>query len=254
MKLKESCKIAFAMYSAIPTPYADWSKENMKYAVCFFPAVGIACGALLCLWGWLAGLLQIGGVLFAAVCVLIPFLVTGGIHMDGFCDTSDALASHQTRERKLEILKDSHTGAFGVMSCGLYLILNLGLWCELTPDWRTLGVLAVGYLVSRSLSGLSIVSFRCAKNSGLLATFSDGAQKKNVRVVMAVYLLLCGGAMVWIQPLTGALALLGALAAFGYYRLMSYRQFGGTTGDLAGHFLQLCELLMLACAVLAQKL
>lgn len=242
------------MYSAIPTPYADWSKENMKYAVCFFPVVGIACGALLCLWRWLGEMLQIGTVLFAAVCVLIPFLVTGGIHMDGFCDTSDALASHQTREKKLEILKDSHTGAFAVIACICYCVWMLGLWSELTPDWNTVLILSVGYVLSRSFSGMSIVSFRCAKNSGLLATFSDGAQKKNVRIVMGIFMALCAAGMIAIRPVTGLLVLLGAVLSFIYYRVMSYRQFGGTTGDLAGHFLQICEAAMLLGAVVAQKL
>ena len=54
--------------------------------------------------------------------VLIPVLVTGGIHLDGLLDTADALSSWQTRERRLEILKDSHAGAFAIIVCCGYFL------------------------------------------------------------------------------------------------------------------------------------
>ena len=53
-------------------------------------------------------------------------LVTGGIHLDGFMDTTDARSSYGDREKKLAILKDSHVGAFAVIGCSFYLILSAG--------------------------------------------------------------------------------------------------------------------------------
>ena len=67
---------------------------------------------------------------------------------------------------------------------------------------------------------------------------------------MAVYLLLAGGGMVALSPVSGGAALAAALACLGYYRWMAYRQFGGVTGDLAGFFLQLCELSVALAAAL----
>lgn len=69
-------------------------------------------------------------VVFAGVMTLLPVLVNGGIHMDGFLDTMDALNSYGSREKKLEILKDSRTGAFAVIGFGLYLVASLALWSE----------------------------------------------------------------------------------------------------------------------------
>lgn len=132
MKIKtmfESLDVAFSMYSAIPMPQVMWNEQNMKYMLGFFPLIGLVQAALLIGWVYLAQALSVGTVLFAAVAALIPLFVTGGIHLDGFCDTVDALASHQTREKKLEILKDPHTGAFAVMGCMAYL-LDL---CALDP-------------------------------------------------------------------------------------------------------------------------
>ncbi len=245
MKLLRSMFMAFSLYSRIPVPRVRWEKENMAYAMCFFPLVGVLIGAVLVLWLWLCAKLGIGIILRAAGAVLIPIGISGAIHMDGFCDTADALASRQTRERKLEILKDSGAGAFAVISCCAYLLLYFALWCQAELTARSVIISALIYALSRSLSGLSVVTFKNARGNGLLAEFSKAAQKKAVITVMLLWCLAVIIAAVALMPLPGAGAVLGALAAFIYYRVMAYRQFGGTTGDIAGFFLQICELMSL---------
>lgn len=253
MRIVKACALAFSMYSVIPMPKMDWDKDSMKYMLCFFPLVGCFIGLVLFLWMKAALCLGIGKVLFAAVCVVIPVAFSGAIHLDGFCDTVDALSSRQPKERKLEILKDPHMGAFAVIGCILYLLLTFALWTEITEGKAVL-ILALGFVLSRSLSGLSIVSFRCAKTSGLAATFSDAAAKKRVGITMAFYLVICIVLMLYIDLFLGAACILPAVLVFLYYHRMSCRQFGGITGDLAGYFLQLCELFMLLFVVAAQKL
>ena len=98
--------------------------------MCAFPLLGAVLGLLLLAWSALADLLTLTPQLRAAGAVLLPLAYTGGIHMDGFCDTCDALASHQDRARKLEILKDSRVGAFAVLGCVSYLLLQYALWCQ----------------------------------------------------------------------------------------------------------------------------
>ncbi len=94
-------------------------KEAMRYAMCFFPVIGAVIGGLLSLWICLTGD-STGSLFRASVAVLIPLIVTGGIHLDGLLDAADALSSYKTMEEKLEILKDSHTGAFAiVVGCAL---------------------------------------------------------------------------------------------------------------------------------------
>ena len=99
--------------------------------------------------------------------------------MDGFLDTCDALSSWQEKERRLEILKDSHAGAFAILSCAVYLILTCGAMTSLRTE--LIPVVGLGFLMSRSLSGLSIVTFPMAKGSGLAAMFADRAKKKIVQ-------------------------------------------------------------------------
>ena len=233
------------MYSKIPMPQVEWTKESMQYCICFFPAVGAVIGAATLLWNMLVGAKLSGSLLFTAVLILIPVLITGGIHLDGLLDTADALSSYKTKEEKLEILKDSHAGAFAIIIGICWFVLDFGIYSE--ADAHTIGLLAIGFVISRTLSGLSLVSFRMAKNTGLAATFSDMALKSKVRIVMICYLIVCAGLLLYLDPLYGTAELIGALLVFFWYRHLSYEKFGGITGDLAGYFLQMCELFLQNC-------
>ena len=249
MNLIYNLIIAFAMYSKIPMPHIDWTKERMRYVFCFFPVIGAVIGACMVLW-MKAGMRVTGNEdFFTAVLVLIPVVITGGIHFDGFLDTCDALSSYKTMEEKLEILKDSHAGAFAILMGCCYFVLDYGVFHAV--DLRAIRLLAIGYVLSRAFSGLAIVVFKKARKSGLAATFSDSAQKKTVAVTMLLYIAACAVLMVLTDPVIGSLCFLTALLVFGWYRYMSYQKFGGITGDLAGFFLQVCELVMAFVTVIA---
>lgn len=249
----KSLIIAFAMYSKIPMPRVDWEKRALSWALCWFPLIGVVIGAVLYGWMALAELLHIGPALFGAVALLLPIALSGAIHLDGFCDTCDALSSHQSRERKLEILKDSHTGAFAIICCGLYLLVFFALWCEVEAAESAALVLALGPALSRSLSGLFAVTLPNARGTGLLATFTEPMDTARARGVLVIWVVVCAAALLWFSPVVGGAALLGAGLACLYYRVMSFRQFGGVTGDLAGFFLQTCELAMVLAVVIVQK-
>ena len=111
----ETVIVAFSMFSAIPMPGIRWNDQNMKYSLCAFPLIGAVIALLMAGAGIVMDLQGFPPLVRGAVFCLIPFAVTGGIHLDGFADTADAQASHQDREKKLQILKDSHIGAFAVM-------------------------------------------------------------------------------------------------------------------------------------------
>ena len=91
MRLLRSACIALSMYTRLPVPQFSWEEEDMQYAICFFPLAGVLTGALL--YGWLFAAERLG-LPSAARCIiasLLPLLLTGGIHADGFMDTSDVL-------------------------------------------------------------------------------------------------------------------------------------------------------------------
>ena len=244
--LWKSFILATSMYSKLPVPRTEWSDRAMAYVFCFFPWIGLVVGCAEYLWSVLSSLLQFNSFLTAAGYVLIPIAITGGIHIDGLCDTCDALGSHQTRERKLEILKDTHTGAFALIGLGCYLLLSAALWSDVTA---ALPLFLIPVL-SRTLSGLCAVTMKNARGTGLLASFSQASDLRCNRVVLVFWLIaVCAG----LALLGGWPVLLGAALSLLCYLRMSKNEFGGITGDLAGWFVQICELVCLACVVLAQK-
>lgn len=252
MMIFQTVAVAFSMYSRLPMPKVEWNARNMRYAMCAFPLIGAVIGGAVWLWAAFCARFALHDAMRAMGVVLLPAAITGGIHLDGFCDTADALASHAPMERKLEILKDSHTGAFAIIAICAYFLFCFAAAMQLKTDRTALMLLGLGYLLSRCLSGFAVARFRCAKNSGLVHAFADAAAKKAVALTLAAAsLLLCAG-MLWISPVAGGGMAAAAAACFGYYRVMSYRRFGGITGDLAGWFLQVCEAAMLFALVICQ--
>lgn len=243
----QSFIIAFSMYSKIPMPRDNWEEKNLRYAMCFFPFVGAVIGVILYFCYYLANEISISRVITTAVLVVIPTLITGGIHMDGFLDTVDALSSNQSKENKLRILSDPHAGAFAIIFCVIYYLITISFWYEISA--KSILIISIGFVLSRSLSALSVVNFKKAKSTGLAHTFSNTAIRRTVSIVNIIILILCASSMLLINPILGTIALGSAFLAFIYYRYVAYKNFGGTTGDLCGYFLQLCELLMLIFVV-----
>lgn len=167
--------------------------------------------------------------------------------MDGFMDTCDAVHSYADRKKRLEILKDPHVGAFAVLGGLVYIVLDLGLWAEAGD--REINLLCLTFVLSRGLSAFSAVTFPKAKKDGMLRQETDPAAKGAVTAMAAVsaaaaaLMILSGG-------LPGLCGVIASLAMLAFYYKTASGLFGGTTGDLAGWFLQLCELVSAAAIVL----
>ena len=252
MQLKDSFFIALSTYSRIPVPNVKWTDENRRYALCFFPLIGLAVGLCLVVWLQVFGALALGPVLKGAGAAVIPLLITGGIHMDGLMDTSDALAAWQPPEKRLEILKDSHTGAFAVIACAAYLLLAAGLLSECTV--KDAWPLAACFVLSRSLSAWQTATMKQARPGGMLDGFAKSAAKKAVCGAAAGYAAAC--AAVWLLCLgwKAVLPVCASALTAACWRRMALKCFGGMTGDLAGWLLQMAELACMAGVVLGGKL
>ncbi len=232
---------AFGMYSRIPMPHIEYDDRSMKYTMCYFPLVGVFIAALEVTWIYLALKYSVPQMLKGAVACVIPILVTGGMHMDGFCDTTDALSSYQPMEKKLEILKDSNAGAFAVIYAGVFFTVYFACWCCI-GEMRSAVAVSLGFVSSRALSGLALNIFRSAKKNGMLRTTADAADKKVNITALCVWLLLVLTGQIFFCGLRGLAAFTAQLFVFLYYRYKAYKYFGGTTGDIAGWFTQLAEL------------
>jgi len=250
--LFRSFAIAFSMYSKIPMPQFKWEKEDMKYSIVFFPLIGIVLCAAVCGIRYITERLEIGSIPAGLFIMAALVLITGGIHIDGYMDCSDAFSSYADREKKLEILKDPHIGAFAVIRVMVLAAVYLGC-ISIISDKEVLVdssvyftgeaflVVGLGYILSRTLSGISVVSFPCAKNEGTLYSFAEGADKKRCLSILVKEAVAVSFVMIIAGKICGVFAVCAALATFAYYKHKAIKELGGITGDAAGWFLCLAE-------------
>lgn len=250
--LFRSIAMAFSMFSVVPMPMVEWKKENMKYMLCALPLVGVLIGLALCLWHLVCRWLNVGIILFAAGMTLIPLALSGGIHLDGFCDTVDALSSHATPERKREILKDSHAGAFAIIFTAAYFLLYFALCTELQRVWPVVLIAGIHHVFARAIGALAGVAFPGSGGNGMLASFREGAAKRAAWILL-FWCVICAAALIVLSPVSGLFCTLAAVVLLVGLRVMSQKEFGGISGDLAGYLITLSELVLLACFIFAEK-
>ena len=249
MNLVKSFIIALSLYSTIPVPQFKWEDMDMRFMMCFFPIIGAIIGGVLFLWNYICGIFNIGDICYSFVGTAIPLIITGGFHVDGFMDTMDAFHSYKPKEKKLEILKDSHIGAFSVIMLALYGFIYIGAFSEI-KDSKLLYIVCYGFFLSRCLSGISVVTFKSAKKDGLLYQFANSSDKRIVKLSLILQTIACIVLMILQSPLSGVLIALTAILTFIYYYYRTKKELDGITGDTAGYFLLICEIGMIIVAAL----
>lgn len=250
MHILKSLMIAFSIYSKIPVPQFEWKDEDMKYMLCFFPWIGAVIGGCVYFWNYLCDILNAGAMCHILIGAAIPLAITGGFHVDGFMDTMDAFHSYQPKEKKLEILKDSHIGAFAVIMLALYGMIYIGAFSEIV-DKSLLMIVCAGFFLARCLSGISVVSFPSAKKDGMLYLFASSSQKAVVKWSLYLQSIACITFILWQSVYAGIVVVSAAFGAFAYYYYRTKKELGGITGDTAGYFVLICEAsMMIAAAVM----
>ena len=231
--------MAASMFTLLPLPRARWEERLRPLSLALLPLIGLGIGLLWRAIAALAGLLpaHLGAALVAAA----PWGLTGFIHLDGFLDASDALLSWRTRERRREILKDVHVGAFAAVSLALLALFQFAAAMDV-KEAAALIFLPVLSRCGSARCALTMPPLGHSEYAGM-----DGARAlarvPDVAALVAFILLglLCG----W----TGLAAGIAALAGYAIAIAISTRALGGFSGDLAGHALtvsELCGLLALA--------
>lgn len=249
MSVIKSFFIALSMYSKIPVPHTEWKEEDMKFVFVFFPFVGVVIGAIELGWFYLCAQVEgIPDICKVFIAAAIPIAITGGIHVDGFMDTMDAFHSYREREKKLEILKDPHIGAFSVIMLALY-----GL-CFLAPlsfleDAREVIIFCIIFVLSRCVSGFCAISFKSAKE-GTLNLFAKSSSVTAVKIITIIEALICIAGMAFLMPLTSAFLVLTVVLTVIWYYFKTKKEFGGVTGDTAGYLLLILERNLLFATVL----
>lgn len=240
MGLIKSFFVAFAMYSKIPVPRFEWKKENMQYALTFFPLIGLIVGGLNLVW-FNYSFDKVGEIMRVCIAVIIPLIITGGIHIDGYMDVMDALHSYGDKNKKLRIMKDPHIGAFAVINLLVYYLLFAAGYSQIY-NFRMMAVVSLGFYLSRILSGIFAISYKSAGGEGMLYEFTSKARLGAVRVSLVLQLIICGMVILAMDIITGGAVLIANAILFVYVYSVCTREFGGINGDSCGFLSSLVEL------------
>jgi adenosylcobinamide-GDP ribazoletransferase len=217
-----------------------WSNARMAAIPRYFPAVGALVGALMAAV-WALAALVLPPVPAALATVAFGLLLTGAFHEDGFADACDGLGGGATRERALEIMRDSRLGTYGVAGLGLMLAGKVAVLAAL-PIALVPVALVAGQALSRASAVAAIATGRYARDHGTAKPVQEGVDRTSARVVLLSALVVAGLAVLALPPaaLAGGLAglVLGHLAMRAAYE----RKLGGYTGDCLGAVQQCSEI------------
>lgn len=228
-----------SMFCAIPCPWRVWRENARDKMLLFLPLIGLEIGAIWAGLAWLCGRLCLPPLVRGLLLCAYPYAITGFIHLDGFLDVTDAVRSCRSLERRREILKDSHVGAFAVIGCVLLLLAQFALFAS-APENADHRILLLVPAVSRCCSALSVKALRPMSTS----QYAKTARPKAHICVLAGILCAAIGAGFLLCGRYG-FALVGAAAGFGLALWRGYRALGGMNGDIAGYALTIGEV----CAV-----
>lgn len=248
-KIIKSIVVAFSTYSRLPMPGFKWDSEDMKYHMIFFPWVGLVIGALELVWFYFTNRFPTFERIRPLIALAIPLLVTGGLHVDGFMDTCDGLHSYKSKEDKLNILKDPHIGAFSVICLTIYVLIYLS-GVTLLSSFEAYILFAFSFVISRAISAITLMCLKEAKKDGMLYVTKFNSSKKVVLGFLVFELMLSLAVIFYINLYASLIIVILQVMLFLYYKRMSYKEFGGITGDTSGYLLALSEnLSVIAIAV-----
>jgi adenosylcobinamide-GDP ribazoletransferase len=237
---------ALRFLTIIPQPWLPPPDERSAIAaIPWFPAAGLVIGALLLPFGWLGGLLW-GELVGAALVVVAWGVITSGLHLDGVSDTFDAVMSWRTRERKLEIMKDSRIGAMGAIALVAVLLLKVAFLAAAGASWWQAAILAP--VLGRWANLYGIFWFPPAAEGGLGRTFHDHVRRPDFLFATAT---AAAAALVAAGP-RGLVAMLLVGAAAHLLSRWWTRDLGGLTGDTYGALCEIGEVVAIAAIAAAR--
>ena len=242
-QLLDDIGLSLVFFTRLRLPSRDFGGRRLADAIWAAPFAGLAVAVIGALVYTLVSRAGLAAGPAAALALATTMLVTGCLHEDGFSDIADGFGGGSTREKKLEIMRDSRIGAYGAAALGVSLLIRWTALSELAGPGHVFLALLAAHAASRGLFGAFMHLLPPARSDGLSANAGTVTAETAVigTALSAVSLLALGlgGAIV-------ALVLLGLI--FAAFRALCLSQIGGQTGDTIGALQQLGEITVLLVA------
>ena len=243
-------RIAVIFLTRLPLPHPGGvAPGELARALWSAPVVGIAVGLIGAAVYGLAHALHVPALPAAALAVAATLLVTGGLHEDGLADVADGFGGGTTRERKLEIMRDSRIGSYGVCALVLSLLLRVGALASLADPALVAAALIAAHAAARAGLPAFMRLVPPARADGMSADAGTPPPESTLAATLL-------GAIVAFAALglgAGILALLLVAAGFVFMAWLCSRQIQGQTGDVLGALQQIGEIAVLLVAAAAMS-
>lgn len=249
-KLYKGFIMALSMFTILPTPYIEWDDDGVKNMMKFYPIIGLIVGGIWSIVYYLISSLNVSIVLKSVIIMIVPFIITGMLHLDGFMDVCDAILSRRDKEEKLRILKDSATGAFAVISLVILFFLQFGGIYSILDKKIPFYILILIPIVSRSSVAYYLLSRTTIKESTLGTYFKKGTNVHD-RIIMIILLLAMFIMSFMLLNLYGIVVVSSIIIGITWAVEKCKKEFGGISGDVAGFALVIGEIIgMLALSII----
>lgn len=233
--------MSMGMFSILPVPKNSWDDKYMHLIIIYLPLVGAIIGGI---WAGAAFLLAntfIPLLLQSVIVLLMPFMLSGFLHMDGYMDTSDAILSRRSIAEKRTILKDSHVGAFAVIAFVCLILLQFSAVYTIIEDEFLLSAFVLISVISRCISGLGLLNLKSISDKGYMASFKANTKPfHSIIMIIYIVLTLIIGYLLYGMNMIICLSVV-AISACITMRYV-YRQLDGMSGDLCGCVITVSEL------------
>ncbi len=223
----------------------DLDPKDFSASLAFFPLIGLLLGTLLAVTGYLFLKPFPASVAGALMCAFYVFL-TRGLHLDGIADVFDALGSHKPKEQMLQIMKDSHIGAIGVIALVLVLILKSSGFGILIQSESFKFIALVPVLGRFSLHVLAAFSHYARPEGGL----GEGFVGEKARAYLLPSALITVLASIFLAGFAGLLLTIAITLLALFFVIFFKRALGGVTGDVLGFQIEIAETVLLSLGAL----
>ncbi len=233
--------LAVQFLTRLPAPVGTgYTPERMAASVKYYPLVGALVG-LVCAQAYWAASLALPHALAAVAAIAVGLLITGAFHEDGLADVFDGVGGGASRERALQIMKDSRLGTYGVAALVVALALKAGALAALPAEMMAASLVA-GHGLSRLSSVAAIATSRYAREEGTAKPVAVGVSRAAMAVALATGAAIMAGWALVRPPAALGCALAGLAAGHVLMRLFYERKLGGYTGDALGAVQQASEI------------
>ena len=240
-KLLKAFCMSFSMFCAIPTPFAHvWEDSVRSLMLVVFPFVGTVIGGIWAFAAFVLDKVNCPQMFMAALLALLPYLLTGGIHLDGYMDCCDAIFSRRPLEKKREILKDSHVGSFAVIALATLFMFSFASFASADENTDMFALIFI-CTVSRACSAIGVSTIRPMGHSEYAGSFQQGISKGNITALSAI-LVISFALAYFVCGNEGLVSCFATVAGYVFCTAYAFKNLDGFSGDVTGFGHTLAEL------------